>query len=439
MYAVFQSCFVVACERCGFGSCLAGFFCLMMAADSLAACGDWPQILGPQRDAVAVNETLHPQWPAAGPAVLWQAEVGGGFAGMAVSGEDAVAFVREGSDEIVRCYDVASGDVRWQSGTPCSYQGGVSGDKGPRCVPLIAGGRVFTVGVEGRLRCLSMEDGTEIWQRDTAKDFRPLEGYFGVGSSPVLHEDRLILNVGGRDDAAVVAFDAQTGKTLWSAFSDTASYSSPVVMPVDGKPVAIVITRLNLIGLDTASAQVLFSIPFGARGPTVNGATPVILGQQVFVSSSYNIGAMLVDVAGDSVKEVWRNETLLATQYATPVRMSDTGSIIFAVDGRQDSGRGAASLKCIDLAAQTVLWEKSGFDYGSLIRVGDQLLMLTCGGELIRISASTIGYKEIRRSAVLQPTDSGYRLPALSGGRLFVRDARTLKCLDVGLGATLAN
>ena len=439
MCAVFPFRFVIACRRHVVGTWLAALYCVLISNGVSAVGGDWPQILGPHRDAVAVNESLHREWPTAGPSVLWQVDVGSGFAGVAVSGEDAVAFVREGGDEIVRCYDVASGDVRWQSGTPCSYQGGVSGDKGPRCVPLIADGRVFTVGVEGRLRCLSISNGTELWQRDTTRDFRPLEGYFGVGSSPVLHEDRLIMNVGGRDNSSVAAFDVKTGKTLWSSFSDSASYSSPIVMSVNGKPVAIVITRLNLIGLDPGSGQVLFSIPFGARGPTVNGATPVITGQQVFVSSSYNIGAMLVNVGVETATEVWRDEELLATQYATPVRMSDTGSIIFAVDGRQDSGRGAASLKCIDLASRKVLWEKSGFDYGSLIRVNDQLLMLTCGGELIRISASTIGYKEISRSRVLQPTDSGYRLPALSSGRLFVRDDRILKCLDVGLNTAPAN
>jgi len=415
----------VALVAAGLATLLPAFFC----AASVNA-SDWPQVLGPNRDGVAVGETLIAKWDSQGPKVVWEKPVGAGFAGVAVSGDRAIAFVREGQDEIVRCYEAATGNVLWESKTPCNYQGGVSGDKGPRCVPLISGDRVFTFGVQGRLQCVSLVDGAAVWQRDTTADFKPLEGYFGVGSTPVLHKDRLIVNVGGRGDSSVVAFDAADGKTIWQTFTDAASYSSPIIAKADGTDIAVVITRLHVVGIDPATGKMTFSIPFGARGPTVNGATPIAMGDKIFLTASYNIGSLLIGLDKSSAKEIWRNEELLASQYATPVPAAPGSDIVFAIDGRQDSG--SASLKCIDVDKQKVLWEETGFDYGTLIRVNQDLLILTCGGELIRVAASSDGYKELSRAKVLRTTDSGYRLPALSNGRLFVRDDTTLKCLEVG-------
>jgi hypothetical protein len=159
----------------------------------------------------------------------------------------------------------------------------------------------------------------------------------------------------------------------------------------------------------------------------------VLLGTRILVSSSYNIGTLLTQLTADGAKEVWRDEELLATQYATPVPAGKAHpGMVFAMDGRQDAGSGSAALKCIDVEARRVLWERAGFDYGSLLRVGDDLLVLTCGGELVRVSADVGEYREIARAKVLRATDSGYRLPALAGGHLYVRDDDTLKCLDVG-------
>ncbi|MCA9062269.1 MAG: PQQ-like beta-propeller repeat protein [Planctomycetaceae bacterium] len=407
--------------------------CVIMVTTGMlspgAVGGDWPQILGPNRTGIAADEQLA-MWPADGPKLLWSQPVGEGFAGVAVSGQVVVAFHREGAEEVVEAFRVGDGRRLWRSPFACSYRGGISSDNGPRCVPLISQHSVFVLGVSGQLRALSLEDGTPVWSRDLEADYSPAEGYFGVGSTPVLHEGRLIVNVGSRNDAAVVAFDAKTGKSLWQTFADTASYSSPIIAPAGTTNHAVVITRLNLVALDPVSGDVKWQFPFGQRGPTVNGATPVVLGDHLFVSSSYNIGSMLIRIGGnDPAAMLWRDTDLLATQYATPV---EHNGLLYAVDGRQDAGPGRASLKCIDVLNRRILWEEPGFDYGSLVRVGDEFLFLTCSGELIRFQADSAKYREVSRSRILNQTDSGYRLPAVSNGRLFVRDDETLKVLEVG-------
>lgn len=400
---------------------------MLLVTTTSANAGDWPQILGPNRSGVAVGETLLKMWPAAGPDQVWLKPVGSGFAGVSVVGNTAIVFHRRAAEEIVEAVSVVDGKTLWTSPAPCNYRSGLSSDSGPRCVPLIHQSQVITFGAAGNLRSLDLASGKEQWTRDVQTDFDAPEGYFGSGSTPVIYRNLVIVNVGSRKSAAVVAFDLKDGKTVWKAFDDTASYSSPLIANVKGKDVAITVTRLNALLLEPASGKLLSEIPFGMRGPTVNGASPVMIGDRVLLSASYRVGSLVANV-GDQFSDVRESgESLLATQYATPIV---DGEVVFAVDGRQDSGD--ANLKCFDPLKEEVLWQKSGFDYGTLIRADSQYLFLTCGGELIRFADNTLAYKEISRHQVLNATPQGYRLPAISNGKLFVRDDQVLKCLLVG-------
>ncbi|MEZ6133190.1 MAG: PQQ-binding-like beta-propeller repeat protein [Planctomycetaceae bacterium] len=392
----------------------------------VASAGDWAQILGPDRNGVAVGEQLLATWPADGPQEVWSSETGEGFAGVAVQGDTLILFHRQGESEIVEAREASTGKRLWETAFPCDYESGLSSDNGPRCVPLISADRVYVYGVQGWLRCLDVNSGKEIWSRDTWKDFSAPEGYFGAGSSPVLFGDRLIVNVGGRDSAAVVAFKAEDGRTLWQSFDDTASYSSPIIAEVAGRTHAIVVTRLHTVSLNPNDGTVTFQFPFGMRGPTVNGANPVVMNGHVFVTASYRVGSAWAEIA-ETTAPVLIDEEFLATQYATPVPHKD---LLFAVDGRQDIGK--ATLKCLNPSTQKVLWQREGFHYGTLVRVNEELLFLTCDGELIRFAADRTGYRETQRCQILNGTDRQYRLPAISNGRLFVRDDTTLKCLQIG-------
>ena len=398
---------------------------LLVSNDSIG--GDWPQILGPYRDGIAADEQLLSSWPAGGPRENWRADVGQGFAGVAVRNNVLVLFHRIENQEVAEARSADTGAEIWRSEFPCRYQSGMSSDAGPRCVPIISDKNVFVFGVTGVLRCLDVKLGKELWHVDTWKQFSAPEGYFGAGSSPVLIQDRLIVNVGGRDNAAVVALSIKDGSTIWQSFRDTASYSSPIVASINGHQHAIVVTRLNVVSLDPQDGQIRFQFPFGMRGPTVNGATPIVVGDHLFVSSSYRVGSVWAKIEKDGSQPTSSGEDLLATQYATPVRHN---GLLFAVDGRQDIG--SATLKCIDPAKQKVLWEEDGFDYGSLIRVNDEMLFLTFAGDLMRFKADSDRFQRGQVCNVLDNTPRGYRLPALSNGRLFVRDDKTLKCLQVG-------
>ena len=160
--------------------------------------GEWPQILGPQRNGAAIGEQLLDEWPADGPRQLWTYSLGEGFAGAAVADGKTVVFHRQGAQEVLEALDANNGRSLWKAEFPARYRGGVNPDRGPRCVPLIHDGRVFAYGAAGDLHCVSLDNGDKAWSRTLAKDYDTVEGYFGAGSTPIVAEGLLLVNVGGK-------------------------------------------------------------------------------------------------------------------------------------------------------------------------------------------------------------------------------------------------
>jgi outer membrane protein assembly factor BamB len=406
--------------------------CWSSTLASLVHAGDWPQILGPQRNGHAPGERLRPEWPAAGPAVVWQHPVGSGYAGPAVAAQRILIFHRIDQREILECLDAGSGKPLWKSDWPAQYRGGVDPDNGPRCVPLIAGGRVFVFGAAGDLRCVQLEAGTPLWSRALADEFSARDGYFGAGSTPLLVGDRLLVNLGG-DSAGIVALDPTSGETAWTATDEGASYSSPIILPTPPSqpgPLALFVTRLNVIGLEPHQGAIQFRHPFGRRGPTVNAATPLrIDSRHVFLTASYGIGATLLKLGGTAPEVVWAGDESLSSQFPTPVLLD--GHLV-GNHGREDGP--AASLRCIEAWTGTVAWSRERFGMAHLIRADDKLLALKADGHLLVLLASTRQYRELGSARVSGNTTRA--LPALSHGRFYFRDNQgrrgTLVCLDVG-------
>jgi hypothetical protein len=181
-----------------------------------AAAAEWPQFLGPNRDGTAPEQRVADKWPADGPPVLWTKKVGQGFSGPVVADARAVVFHRVGDEEVVECLDAATGEQKWRSRYPTRYRDDFGFDEGPRATPSMIGGRVYTFGAVGVLACWGLEDGGKKWAVDTKSAFHAGKGYFGPACSPLVENDVVVLNVGGRDGAGVVAFDRFDGKVRWT-------------------------------------------------------------------------------------------------------------------------------------------------------------------------------------------------------------------------------
>ncbi len=397
--------------------------CLFMQADVCG--GDWPQIMGANRNGIAADEKLADKWPTDGPLSLWEAKIGSGFAGVAVADGVAVLFHRVADEDTLTAYDAESGKPLWAQGFPTRFQPAIVEDDGPRAVPTIHQGRVYALASAGGLYCVDIKTGKPVWQRQTQTEFHVPSAYFGAGSSPLVEGKTLILNVGGdKDRAGVVAFDLNTGKTVWQTTSEQASYSSPIVTTLDGQRVLLCVTRLNFLSLDPATGKELARTPFGQRGPTVNGAVPVMIGQRVLLTASYGIGAELLNLSRSKLDVVWTDE-VLSSQYTTPIVHDGA---VYGIDGRQDGG--PISLKCFDPETRKVHWTKPGLAYATLIAADGKLLVMHTNGSARLAELNKAEYRELGTASLLRGTTRA--LPALAHGRLYVRNEQTLKCVQLG-------
>ncbi len=395
--------------------------------------GDWPQILGPNRNGVAVDERIASSWPGSGLKTLWQREIGRGFAGISVDKGTAILFHRIGDQEVVEALQATTGVVVWKAAFPATYVPTISDDDGPCAVPIIAHGRVYVYGAAGPLRCLDARTGKVVWERDTYEEFNskkdfhgePPQGYFGIADSPIVEGDTLLVNVGGdAAEAGIVAFAVDTGRTVWKATRERASYASPVAVTVGGVRHVIFVTRLNVVSLDPDNGKVRFQFPFGRVGPTVNAASPVVFDGRLFVTASYGIGSVFAKLSGDHAEVLWRDPDILASQYTTCV---ESGGYLFGVHGRQDGP--PAELRCIDPHSRKILWAEPSFGYATLIRADNKLLIMKTDGTLVLAAANPNQYEELARMRVCDNVTRA--LPALAEGLFFVRDTRVLKCFDL--------
>ncbi len=387
--------------------------------------GEWPQILGPTRNGVAASDETLSIWGQAGPRLVWEKRVGEGLAGVAVARERVVLFHRDGDREVVETLAAADGKSIWEADYQTSYRSGISPDSGPRCVPIIHGDSVVTFGAEGILTCLEFQSGKVRWRVDTQQMFRPPAGYFGAGSTPIVVDDSVIVNVGAHG-AGVVAFDKHDGKVRWKATDEAASYSAPTTTEIDGKTLLLIVTRLQFLGLDPQTGSEVFRIPFGMRGPTVNGATPIVVNGHAFLTASYGIGSLLAKLNGAETVQTWSKPNLISSQYVTPVPL---GTTLFASDGRDDVG--SCDLVALDAISGKEYWRQRDFGYATVTRAGDKLLLLGTKGDLILAEANTAAYKELSRTQLFNDTTRA--LPAFANGHLFARDSNSLKCVQVGV------
>jgi outer membrane protein assembly factor BamB len=384
---------------------------------------DWPQILGPTRNGIYTGPEIVPSFPRTGPPQLWSRNVGAGFAGPAVAGDRLILFHRVNNRETVEAMDALTGKTSWSFDYPTSYRDDFGFDEGPRAVPVIAAGRVFTHGADGMLHGLDFASGKMLWSVDTRKVFDAPKGYFGVASSPVVDASRVLVNVGGKS-GGIVAFDAASGKTLWTATADEPSYSAPIVADINGQHTGVFFTRTGLVALDPATGKVLYQHRWRARqAASVNAATPIVSGNQIFLSASYTTGAVLLQVTNNSVKPIWSGDESMSNHYSTSV-LKD--GYLYGFDGRQEFGQ---TLRCVELATGKVMWNVDQFGAGTLIVAGDTLVITRESGELALAPASPKAFRFAARAQLLKGVVRAY--PALANGRYYVRNDRQLLAFDL--------
>lgn len=424
---------------------------------------DWPQFLGPTRDGTSMETRLVDRIPTNGLPQLWERKLGTGYSSPVVQGGILVCFHREDREELVEAAEAATGKVLWKHAYPTAYQDPYGYNNGPRCAPLISGGRVFTFGADGTLTCLNLADGKRVWQRQTASEFEIPQAFFGVGSTPVIEGDKLLVMVGGQPDAGVVAMDPSTGKTLWQSvgeknwtgepvydwpgdlkvewrrYEKQASYASLITVPIHGQRLTLALTRQGLVALDPADGKVKFSRWFRSRAnDSVNAMTPLIHGNDILISSAYfKTGSVLLRVnpGNTNFTQVWQGLGL-EMHWSQPMLVNGH---LYAFSGRNEPD---AFLRCVEFATGKVKWQRderwpkhSGeqppvFGRGSFIQADGKLIALGEGGLLGMFRPNPTQCEELGRWQVPQLKHPCWSAPVLSDGRLYLQGEDRLICLD---------
>ena len=394
---------------------------LFFSAPLLAA--DWPQFLGPARDGVYVGAPLNEKWPSSGPRALWRKQVGSGLSGPVVAQNRLILFHRVDNTEVVESFDALSGAPQWRFAYPTAYRDDFGFDEGPRAVPVVDGGVVYTYGAEGKLNAIDLATGKAIWNVDAMRQFEVAKGFFGAAGTPVVEAGKVIANVGGKK-GGIVAFDAKSGKVMWTATTDAASYSSGIAATVLGRRYVIFFTREGLVGLDPANGQVMFQRAWRARqAASVNAASPLIIGNRIFVSAEYGPGAGVLQFDGAKLQDVWLSNDVLSNHYATSVHHD---GVLYGFHGRQEFG---PVFRAADLQTGKVLWSTERFGAGSVTLAGNRLVIVRETGELVLAAASPKSFQQIASARLLPPTLRAY--PALANGVLYVRNDDTLVAVDL--------
>ena len=396
----------------------------------IAVCGlalpcpaaDWPQFLGPQRDS-ATSEKV-PVWKEK-PKELWRQPVGEAHSSPVVANGTVYAFykLKDKEEEALAAFDAKTGEKKWEKSHKRTTFTNVFGN-GPRGTPTVAGDRVYTFGSTGVLASWDAKTGDIKWKLETLQEFDAQNLFFGVSTSPTVVGNRVIVMVGGKG-AGVIGVDTDTGKVAWQATDDRASYASPIVIG-DKDPEVVFLTGDHIRSLKADSGKELWKHPFVDK-LLESSTTPVKAGD-LFVAGSVTVGSVAVKVDGGEAKQVWKNDKLTC-YFSTPVLVGD---YLYMVNGAATRRNPTITLRCVEAKTGTIKWEKGGVGqyHAALVKTGDgNLLFHSDSGTLYLLKPDPEKYTELASAKVCGFT---WAHPAVSDGRVVVRDDKNLIALQLG-------
>jgi outer membrane protein assembly factor BamB len=382
---------------------------------------DFPQWRGPNRDG-GISESTRAAWPEK-LTQQWRVQVGEGHSSPVHAGGRVYAFARANGKEEVLALDGASGKVLWRQSYPAPYRMNPAATRhgeGPKSTPAVQDGKLYTFGISGILSVWDAGSGRLLWRKEFSKRFRETSPLYGVAMSPLVAGGTLIVHVGGNDDGALLALDANSGAEKWQWREDGPAYASPVLAVLDGTKQVITLSQNHLIGVDFQTGKTLWKLPY-KTDYAQDIVTPVIYEGTVIYSGIGNGGSgrgvfrirPVRNGAGWTTERVWGNSDV-HMYMSSPVLHGD---LVFGL-----AATNKGQLFCLDAKTGKTLWKgkpRQG-DNGALLVQGNQLLLLTTEGELVAAEASGGGYKELRRYKVADSPTWAHAVPF--GDGFFIKD-----------------
>jgi len=381
-----------------------------LTSSMLAA--DWPQWRGPTRDGISAEKFNGTQVAKA-----WEAEIGTGFSSFTIADGRVYTTGHADSKDTVFCFDAATGKEVWKHTYAADlgdkyYEGGTS------ATPTLEAGKAYHLSRWGNLMCFDAATGKIVWEKNIQEETEADIPDWGFAGSPLAHGDLLILNVG----KAGTAVEKATGKLVWKSDTNNAGYCTPYPITVNGREQVVLSSGRAYKGVDPASGKELWEHAW-TTSYGVNAADPVLSGTKLFVSSGYNKGCALLELASAEPQELWRNR-LMKNQFNSSVLIEGH---LYGIDGDENK---TAVLKCLEFETGTEKWAEPSTGFGALMAADGKLIIITAKGELVIAKASAEKFEVISRNQVLE--GRCWSAPVLANGKLYVRNAAgKMLCLAV--------
>ncbi|MBL8798912.1 MAG: PQQ-binding-like beta-propeller repeat protein [Planctomycetia bacterium] len=407
---------------------------LVLALASPPGPADWPQWQGPKRDGISGATGLLTSWPEGGPKLLWTYDNAGlGFSSPTVVGGKVLLAGARGNAEFLIGLDAQTGAFLGEAVIGHIYLN--QWCDGPRGAAAVDDGKAFMIGGGGELVCVDLTSGATVWKKNIYRDFEGTIPYWGCGESVLIDGNQVACTPGG-PRGAVVALNKQTGELLWRSteFTDLAGYSSLVPAEIDGVRQYVQMTFEHVVGIAAADGKLLWR--YAREGPNAPIPTPLVVGNQVFVTSGYGAGCNLIEVkkVGDKfeVKQVYANKSM-SNHHGGVVLVNDC---IFGLSGDSNSRH---FWRCVDFKTGNQLWEEGRKLKGGSIAAAEGKLYLYGqeDGTCVLLDPDRTAWKEISRFKIPRETQLPRKQgriwthPIIADGKLFLRDQDLLFCYDL--------
>ncbi len=421
---------------------------------------DWGRMLGPNDDAKIPAEPIRFDWTGGLP-VAWNIQVGEGYGNAVISNGRMFHFDRYGNDERLTCYDADNAKVVWAANFPVRYRDSFGYNNGPRAMPVANAKFVASYGATGHLAVMNAATGEVLWEKNCSEEYGVIPNFFGVGSTPLIHRDKLLVMVGGSpsandrrpanlgqlnrlkgSDSGIVAFDLQSGKEVYRVGSYLASYAAPAIHEVDGKRWCFAFMREGLMVFDPDTGKEADFSPFRAEiNESVNAAWPVVNGNEVFISETYELGSRMLHFANGKLNLIWadpasRKNQSMRAHWATPVLID---GILYGSSGRNEPD---SDLRAVDWEEGKMLWSHRTHARGSVIAIGEHLIVVDEYGVLQLIKPNSEKMEVLAEQNLLDRTAAQkvdllgtpvWAPPVYANGLLVLRGGDKLVALRLGL------
>jgi outer membrane protein assembly factor BamB len=390
----------------------------------LAGGDDWPQWRGADRSDVSKETGLLKAWPAGGPKRVWMFEnAGHGYSGPAiVQGKFFTLGTRDGN-EILLVLDANSGKELWTAklGPVLDNDWG----EGPRGTPTVDGNRVYALSGPGNLHCVSVADGKVLWQ----VSMKSLGGEipkWGFSESVLVDGDQVICTPGG-SKGTLAALNKLTGKVMWRSqdFTDPAHYSSVVPAKINNTAQYVQRTEKSIAGIASKDGKLLWQTSFPGRTAVI--PTPIVRGNEVYVTAGYGSGCKMVRIGADNA---------VTTVYENKVIKNHHGGVVLVGDYLY--GHGDPAWVCQNFKTGEEVWSERGLGKGSVGCADGMLYCLDEGsGSVVLVEASPKAWKESGRfkldpqTKIRSSRGKIWTHPVVSNGKLYLRDQDLIYCYDV--------